>query len=770
MFKFKTRSERSDSVVVEKYAPEEELYILSFDKRTRKPCKRRILELSIHKNVDLLELRHKHNIFTPFYITPDHSVFVYDKQDDNFIRTTPKEVVGKERYDFIRVQQNGLIEYINCKELELQEIGKGTAYDFTVEGTEVFAINEGVIVYDTMAVYAMLSREAQDSLDEIYDPKLQIHPGKLKVLGVDNELASALFWLTKDEPDPENCIKEFDTLIDVMKSVKNPADLFDNITIRIKSNNTYTTLGRAYLSGLLQHNITKPLRKSQIQSILTSLYFKYVMFSKDEKDHKKYASIIHILFRLLAKIANKFTISGVDIYDEEIDKLVQDAKKRFRTGEINISQLETIIDEIKQKAIDKISVFQTSYQAQTKLHKTLQQMIMMRGLVMDITGKVHGPILGSYLDGLTDDEIFESGYGSRKGIVDKTQSVKHSGYLLRKLVYVVQDKHMILKNNRPDFCGTDKFLEYKLEKISDLETYFLLRYIITPDGEEYFVDYKTLNTLKNKLKENDIIKVYSPLYCKSETFCKKCVPKGYDRSPFIGIVSAQSLCEDLTQSLLRTFHTGGSTNENIFKHNHFRIEDNEILANVPLTILQFKYDEDLFIEYKYNNEIYTEYIVGIEDVEFVYENELPKDFEKNDLIATATITQSSDYKQLTVAVNQELSSRESTIESIYEIMKLVNCQSLYKEVIISQFFLDPNNNPARLNGYTEYRKVTMHELLYNKYILSLAFGNPSKFVSKVTQNQSLYEEKIIEEVENSPLAALCLWDINALSDFLKEGE
>ena len=179
----------------------------------------------------------------------------------------------------------------------------------------------------------------------------------------------------------------------------------------------------------------------------------------------------------------------------------------------------------------------------------VRQIILTRGFISNFQGKIlPTPIKHSLLEGLTEQEFFNSTYGCRKGLLDVALNTGTSGYLSRKLIFACIN--LQLSNDCTD-CGTEDFLSVYVKSYQKAKMLIGKYYL---NGSN--LDLITKDNYKSLI--NKTIKVRSIIYCKSENICHTCYGKYKNlHSKFIGVIAAQALGECNTQLILRTFHTSG---------------------------------------------------------------------------------------------------------------------------------------------------------------------------------------------------------------------
>jgi DNA-directed RNA polymerase subunit beta' len=180
-----------------------------------------------------------------------------------------------------------------------------------------------------------------------------------------------------------------------------------------------------------------------------------------------------------------------------------------------------------------------------------KQIVLSRGFISNSEGKIlPTPIKHSLLEGLTQEEFFNSTYGCRKGLLDVAINTGTSGYLSRKLIFTCANLQLDL--NLED-CGTTDTLEVFVG--TEKKAKMLVN--------RFYLEKQQLNQItKQNYKEfvGKTVLIRSPIFCKSPKLCKTCYGDLYKslHSRFVGVIAAQTLGERATQLVLRTFHTSGA--------------------------------------------------------------------------------------------------------------------------------------------------------------------------------------------------------------------
>lgn len=215
---------------------------------------------------------------------------------------------------------------------------------------------------------------------------------------------------------------------------------------------------------------------------------------------------------------------------------------------LSIKEFNSYVDECFKDLSSKKNSFNSFLNSKARGSKNqVQQVLVAKGILMDINGGLLDPIKNSLATGLTKKEFISSIVGSRKGLINKVLSVAKSGYFTAKLVKSSRDTRL----SSVEDCGSEEYAIYPMSKN--------LIGRVLKDGR--VIDDSVERELHGKEVE-----VRSPLFCKCTSgICKTC----YGRLPHknlqvpeneynVGVLAGQSLGEPATQLLLRVFHTSGS--------------------------------------------------------------------------------------------------------------------------------------------------------------------------------------------------------------------
>ena len=266
----------------------------------------------------------------------------------------------------------------------------------------------------------------------------------------------------------------------------------------------------------------------------------------------------------------------------------------YKKGKINpilyIEKILTVWNSINEQLKNEIITNFREYSSINPLYimtlsgargniSQVKQLVGMRGLMSDSKGEIINlPIKHNFKEGLNLTEYFISCYGARKGLVDTALKTANSGYLTRRLIYVVQNQ--IIK--KPDCKTKYKMLilnfkqnkkEFKQNK-ENLLGRIIANNVYESEGKKIILSsgQEICSYTVNKIVKLKQIYIRSPLTCKLNTgICQLCYGwnlgngRIVELGETVGIIAAQSIGEPGTQLTMRTFHTGGIFSSEINK-------------------------------------------------------------------------------------------------------------------------------------------------------------------------------------------------------------
>jgi len=459
--------------------------------------------------------------------------------------------------------------------------GSWRAFYFDINDDKVIHINnestEGFNADfdgDQMAVYALLTKESQEQAISKLMPHYSHQALGKPEISLKKDIFLGLYIMTK----PYKLSKQY-------KGDFTPADLLKNVDNYIVHRKTKMSAGMFLFNSVIKDYIDKYglITEPQDKKNFNKLYDKLNEFYQQK------------IFDILDKF-QKYSYIAITLYPKTItldDLLITSAptiaklKKQFKdakTSEEKSKILEKIkVELLKELKKNKSQIYDTIQSGASGKIDQITQMIGVKGLVGDVTGKKVVSIDGSFSDGLKPTEYFTASNGARKGLADRSLNTAATGYLTRKLVYALST--VILDEDNED-CGTTRTFDI------DNNPKYYDRVI----GRYTVENNRLILITKNNVDKFKKLHLRSPIYCKSPHICKVCYGTLYEqlKTPHVGVLAGSIIGERGTQLIMRTFHTGGTvaiTTKNLIK-DFFR---NQSKLNIDEIESLFKQDNNKLI-------------------------------------------------------------------------------------------------------------------------------------------------------------------------------
>lgn len=390
---------------------------------------------------------------------------------------------------------------------------------------------------DQMAIYVPITKEAiAEAKNKMITSESKKGMGELTD-DFSKDLVIGCYCLTKDDPklSQQKPIK-----------IKNRDDL-NNMSIYtpILWGDIVTTVGRVFFNETLpkKHSfINEVMNKKTVNALARKIYNTYPKQDYVDFTH----NLVKIAMKYYTVVAPTFSINDL-ILPPFIMKM-KDELKTMKTEEDISNQIAKI-----EKALGKYLVesgsnlgFIGEAGGLKGGYNQVRQIMVAKGLIKDMEGKVLPPIFEGYADGLKSRDFFNHGLGSRAGIADRVLNTEVTGYLGRQMVYALQrveaDPGIIN-------CKTQRTLRLKVTP--DISKRLTGRFVVENDKIVSFDASRHLGK---------VINLRSPMYCRTTRICQKCYGELLfrNKSHYVGILGARVLAEPLTQAIMRTFHSGGA--------------------------------------------------------------------------------------------------------------------------------------------------------------------------------------------------------------------
>mgnify|MGYP001470646657 CR=1 FL=1 len=602
---------------------------------------------------------------------------------------------------------------------------------------------------DQIAVYHPLSDEAQKEIKEKMTRSFSGSSSTSMSYELSGEMFVGLFLLTKDKNLPTKSPISV-SKADLDKLAVNPYE-----PVMFKGRNT--TLGKAIINGCFPDDfkfIDEQLTKSRVQKILRELLLKYGDKITEDAAYK----LGQIGFRYVTMFGPSVSLDQL-----EIPKEIYELKKRLDSA--TTEQAQEVLDKMRSiimKEFKDTPIFDIIESGSSRGWDQPMQILAAKGIIADPEGKILKPIKNSFVDGMSPTQYFQMGYGARMGIINRVINTSDTGYMSRKLVYLLNsvEVHPNLKD-----CGTTKYINLKLDNN-----------IISRLDHRFIYDRGVKEFERNAHTIGETIKLRSPIYCISPKICHTCY--GYltlkHRTPFVGVLAGQVIGERGTQLIMRAFHTGGAVKitkrkvlDEILDNNPtldskvlsscVKQEESDLVAlkkfKVTFDMSFYEEGENLSLEeaklrvrsliatFTFEDGVSFEVILDY-PVEFVANTVIKSsekiilEYKKDDTIFTIPLD-TGEVREQILYVERLISGREIFKDVDHLLMKLIKIYSppvadmdlVHLEVLISQCLRHKDNTtlPARLalakGKFTPVLGNIKKDIFSSGFLQGLAFEN-----------------------------------------------
>lgn len=523
-------------------------------------------------------------------------------------------------------------------------------------------------------------------------------------------------------------------------------------------------LGRIWFNMLLPPDyplVDSPVTKKVMDKIIIELYHKY-----GTEETSKYLSKLQTEAFILASISpNTFVIDMFIPPAEWVKK-----REAFEKIADELKPLE-FKNEAEELTKELLSYFKNSnFRANDIMDSGSKgnpisdwgALLVSKGYVIDIEGKLLGPITTSLNDGYGKKSYYHAGSEARKNFYIRSALTAHPGYLTRKMVNANAGLQI---DTKVQDCGSKH--TFDLVVTEDLAGLLLQRNYVTQTG-----------TIKNITNVDQIIgkkiKLRSPLYCLSKNgICPTCYGNLYKTltTTNIGILAAGAVNVVGINAMMKMRHKSTSINTkevdfiNMIKNsgidikqfnNILDIKKNQINAKTSCSIIldENDYDDISLIDCgdKYQ-------VVGVLTLQYgeppdINFTTLPFTimldlFKPADVtIDGSTITMTYEPGELMIKQDYyEDTFNERTVDRLFEggakyitnpevltmtiYNKLASIDLVHIESVVSNMFRDSNDLtiPARLTNYKDVTVIGQKKLPYViSWLSALIFENINRAI------------------------------------------
>jgi DNA-directed RNA polymerase beta' subunit len=630
---------------------------------------------------------------------------------------------------------------------------------------------------DTMAVYHPITDESQAELKTKMMRTVTGEDSNSVTYEISKEMCAGIYIIMKDVARPDSPISVTD------KSLDTANDPYIPVVYRKRR----TTMGRAIINSAFPPDfpfIEKPMTKKDLNLMIPKIISKY----GEEQAIETYSKLKDIGFKFATLMSPTFTIDDVEIPDD-----LKDLKERLKNA--TTEEADAIIKQAEKRLKEHLKntgIYDLVESGAGKGWGQPRQILFAKGLIADPQGKVQPPVAGSYTEGLTNTEYFEASAGSRTGIIDRVLNTADTGYFSRQLAYVLNSVEIdrTLKD-----CKVTKYLNARLT--NDLIERMWGRYILK-NGK--IVEFEA-----SEHKAGDVIKLRTPIYCQSKKICHTCYGRILERhrSPYAGIIASQAIGEAGTQTIMRTFHTGGAvkivikdmindilsndplTSPNVVKK-HIKQSENTLMAlqdcKITIDVDDYPVAKDLYFNDD-DSELYAKGVVcrlESEDAMFNLVLDYPVmfhserltrigrkyiflEFEKGENILETTLQtdvtkEQIQYVKRLVGGREIIKDADHLFRKFYKIYSsLRDTDSVHFEILLSQVLRDADNPslPARLGKKWNPSMMNIKNIVFKtSFIQGLAFENINEAIRNGLITEEPEEPSILERVLTSELSEL----------------
>lgn len=411
----------------------------------------------------------------------------------------------------------------------------------------------------------------------------------------------------------------------------------------------------------------------------------------------------------------------------------------------------SIVDNIYNSIPESYQLYKLT---KSKFRKTaFSRSLISIGYIADDLNEISPtPVKSNILMGLTEDEFFETSYGTRKGLIDKEKNVPDAGYMQRSMVINLSSLEVIEED-----CGTT--YGFKIKILNKTHNYSLMnRYFIDKiDGSVKLYDE---TYALDDINIGKTIIFRSPITCRTADFkiCRKCTGIQKFNSPYLGVMTGQYIEERLTQLTMSSFHTSGSAsltlNPKIKKFIQTHIKDIDVTHDAKI-LITFDVDIPNEIINDIQEEPRFKYVRIDSPTELVFDKytEKLKNEDVGYIINKVNKILSTQTKKDLIPIDK---AYEELILSLYEISDI---HSVFVELLLSNCYVNKDDIVIRyaLNkgGDTKIVKKYNIKILHKiqSKVLSLIFEpNTGSILNYYSNNSAeVNNPTIFEKIWNGDL-------------------
>ena len=540
------------------YTPVKKIEIQSINMETGYPSWNRITEYTVHENLNMYKVMDIEERFEPFWVSDDHSMIVWDDEDNTMKMISPLEIMKEpHRYVIPKLDEEQEVCAIPCIDLIItRDESMTTGYDFTVENDFTFCTFDGVFVQDTAALYMPLSLEAQRDCEVMCIP-MGMNNSQQLVLEIKHELILAA-WIITDNNKPRTpdigvwTLKQLRE--DLMIGVRQ-YHVHQTLTVKLSNGKSIRTiLGRALFNATLPEEFLNKHYNGFIDEQINSKKYNKEILLKLFEDYSSQTAADYVTAtENLLRVYTSVYPASLVMSELSRQDLFADLKRRYENSK-TLEEKQKIINEIEKKMKDgslakELPMLDNILRSGSRgTPEQLRQVLVCKGILQDPQGNFLS-VNESLMEGLDPQGNFYQGFGARKGMMDRSRATAMTGYMYRKFIYAMAS---VTYDPEIRDCGTTKTVSVNINDSNAK----LLEF-------RYIVDNGKLVCLTRDVMPKYIgktVNLRSPIYCRSHKLCKACygdLMHVYN-TKFVGILGAEAMGERGTQEIMKAFHVGGA--------------------------------------------------------------------------------------------------------------------------------------------------------------------------------------------------------------------
>lgn len=451
-----------------------------------------------------------------------------------------------------------------------------TVYDLVVPETKVFAVNDGLIIYDTAAVHVPITEEARrEAYDLLPSKNLFYDRDRSLAYGLEKDVVAGIFALTKPGRLSGRTYKTPQEAVDAFRNNKDGLRM-DSL-VRIDHQPLPKAVGWLIFEQIVPSRFLKgvppPIDGKKLKGILAHI-------AKDAP--AEYNLLARRVAQAGFQAANlKGNISStvdelvidrtkivrlLDMLEKEIDKGKTEDEKREIAARV---YEEKVKPGLTKEVVDHVERIGMGYGAMIESRATgklkredpdpLRQMLASPTLVKDIRDRVVPSVVRtSYGSGMNPSDYILTTPGARAGMVSKSLETALPGALAKEISGNLGPLRVTEKD-----CNTEKGIEIDLsEPDPDILDRHLLRMVPGLGQKNDPITPELLAKARDRKMKS--LWVRSSMTCETQGgVCQQCVGRNasgnlHPIGANIGLNYGQAVSERSTQLTLRVFHAGGT--------------------------------------------------------------------------------------------------------------------------------------------------------------------------------------------------------------------